>query len=176
VTSHRKALVAVGLLLTVVVVQAAASAAARRHTFSNHGISFAYPAAWHATSKPLSNGAEPVYRFSVGNFRFHRTARDLGPCLLGIARQRPKRGVLAFMREALGADARRARSAPRPKNIRLPQRSDQAACLGSGTSEIIFHQAGRVFYLWISVAPDASRHNRRRLHTLLNSMKIKPKS
>src|SRR5437870_4419381 len=103
---HRTALLAVGMLLTILAVQAAACAAARQRAFSSHGISFAYPATWHATSKPLSNGAEPVYRFAVGNFRFHRTSRDLGPCLMGIARERPKNGVLAFMREALGADAR----------------------------------------------------------------------
>jgi hypothetical protein len=112
--------------MTIAAVQAAACTAARQHAFSSHGISFAYPAAWHATSRPLSNGAEPVYRFAVGNFRFHRTSRDLGPCLQGIAKQRPKSGVLAFMREALGADARRARSTARPKDILLPRRSDQA--------------------------------------------------
>jgi hypothetical protein len=173
---HHKALVAVGVLLAAGALQGSACAAAQQHTFSNHGISFAYPAAWHATSKPLSNGAEPVYRFAVGNFRFHRTSSDLGPCLIGIARQRPKNGVLAFMREALGTDARRARSTARPRDIPLPRRSDGAACLGRATSQLVFHQAGRVFYLWISVAPDASRQSKRRLHTLLNSMKIKPTS
>ena len=173
---HRKVLAAVGVLLATTALQGSAAAAVRQRTFSNHGISFAYPAAWHATSKPLSNGAQPVYRFAVGNFRFHRTSRDLGPCLQGIARQRPKDGVLAFMREALGADARRARSTARPKNIPLPRGSEQAACIGPATSEIVFHQAGRVFYLWISVAPDASRRDKHRLHSLLNAMKIKPKS
>src|SRR5207237_1108590 len=130
----------------------------------------------HTTSKPLSNGAEPVYRFAVGNFRYHRTSRDLGPCLMGIARERPKNGVLAFMREALGADARRTRSAARPKAIPLPRRTDQAACLGRGTNELVFHDGGRVFYLWISIAPDASRRDKRRVQTLLTSMKIKAKS
>jgi hypothetical protein len=161
--------------LTLIALQTSTGAAAGQHMFSNHGISFSYPAAWRATSRPLSNGLEPVYRFAVGNFRFHRTASDLGPCLAGIAKQRPGNGVLAFMREALGADARRARSTARPKNIRLPRRSDQAACLGSGTGEIAFHQSGRVFYLWISVGPHASRADKRRLRGLLNSMTIKPR-
>src|SRR6266576_2890993 len=103
--------------------------------FSNRGISFAYPPAWHATTKPLSNATEPIYRFAVGNFRFHRTRRDIGPCLSGIAKQRPRNGVLAFMREALGADRRRSlpRTPSRPKHISLPRRSDQAWCLGNGT-------------------------------------------
>jgi hypothetical protein len=37
----------------------------------------------------------------------------------------------------------------------------------------VFHQAGRVFYLEMSVGPNASRGDKRRLHTLLNAMKIK---
>jgi hypothetical protein len=143
--------------------------------FSSHGISFAYPSAWHETTKPLSNATEPVYRFAVGNFRFHRTPRDIGPCLSGIAKQRPKNGVLAFMREAVGADRQRSlpRTPPRPKHISLPRRSDQAWCLGHGTREIAFHTAGRVFYLAISVGPTASRADKRRLQTLLNAMTIK---
>ncbi len=150
-------------------------ASASRRMFSSHGISFAYPSAWHATTKPLSNATEPVYRFAVGNFRFHRTPRDIGPCLSGIAKERPKNGVLAFMREALGADRRRSlpRTPSRPKHISLPRRSDQAWCLGHGTKEIVFHTAGRVFYLAMSVGPTASRADKRRLRTLLNAMTIK---
>jgi len=143
--------------------------------FSDHGISFAYPSGWYATTKPLSNGTEPIYRFAVGNFRFRRTPRDLGPCLSGIAKQRPRNGVLAFMREALGADRRRSlpRTPARPRDISLPRRSDQAWCLGRGTREIAFHRSGRVFFLAISVGPTASRADKRRLHTLLNAMGIK---
>ena len=142
--------------------------------FSNRGISFAYPSAWHATKKPLSNAAEPVYRFAVGNFRFHRTRRDIGPCLSGIAKQRPRNGVIAFMREALGADRQRSlpRTRARPKSISLPRRSEQAWCLGRGTREIAFHEAGRVFYLAISVGPTASRADKRRLRVFLNAMRI----
>jgi hypothetical protein len=143
--------------------------------FSNRGISFVYPSAWHATTKPLSNATEPIYRFAVGNFRFHRTRRDIGPCLSGIAKQRPRNGVLAFMREALGADRRRSlpRTPARPKDIALPRRSEQAWCLGRGTREIAFHEAGRVFYLAISVGPTASRADKRRLHAMLNAMRIR---
>jgi len=143
--------------------------------FSSHGISFAYPSAWYATTRPLSNASEPVYRFAVGNFRFHRTPRDIGPCLSGIAKERPKNGVLAFAREALGADRRRSlpRTPPRPKHISLPRRSDQAWCLGHGSGEIVFHTAGRVFYLAMSVGPTASRADKRRLQILLNAMTIK---
>jgi hypothetical protein len=150
-------------------------ASASLRMFSSHGISFAYPSAWHATTKPLSNGTEPVYRFAVGNFRFHRTPRDTGPCLAGIAKQRPKNGVFAFMREALGADRRRSlpRTASRPKHFSLPRRSDDAWCLGPGSGQSVFHTAGRVFYLAMSVGPTASRADKRRLRTLLNAMTIK---
>lgn len=143
-------------------------------TFSSNGISFSYPSGWFATKKPLSNATEPVYRFAVGNFRFHRTPGDVGPSLSGIAKQRPRNGVLAFMREALGGDRRRSlpRTRARPRDISLPQRSDQAWCLGRGTGEIVFHQAGRVLYLAISVGPAASRADKRRLQALLDRMRI----
>lgn len=159
----------ISALLSVV---SGASAAPR--TFSTHGISFAYPSAWYATTKPLSNGTEPVYRFAVGNFRFHRTPRDSGPCLSGIAKERPKNGVLAFIREALGADRRRSlpRTRPRPKNFALPRRSDDAWCLGPRSSQIVFHVGDRVFYLAMSVGPTASRADKRRLRALLNAMTI----
>lgn len=151
-----------------------AAGAADRSRFSNRGISFLYPSSWFATSKPLSNGLEPVYRFAVANFDFRRTPRDVGPCLAGVARQRPATAVLAFMREAVGTDARRTRAGQRPKAFPLPRSSDQAACLGPGTNQIVFRQAGRIFYLWISVGRHASQADRLRLATLLASMKIAP--
>jgi len=140
--------------------------------FSNWGISFVYPTSWYVTTEPLSNGIEPAYRFAAGNFRFHRTARDLGPCLEGIAKQRTDLGVLAFMREALGADARRTRAPPRPKRFRLPRATDQAACLGPGSSQVVFREAGRILYLWISIAPKASPVARAQLSALLASIRI----
>jgi hypothetical protein len=147
-----------------------------RGRFSSRGITFLYPSSWYVTTKPLSNGVEPVYRFAVGNFRFHRTARDIGPCLEGIAKQRAARGVLAFMREAIGTDARRTRAGPRPKTFRLPSATEQTACLGSGSNQVVFREAGRTFYLWISIAPKAARAARGQLKALLNSMTIKGKT
>jgi hypothetical protein len=164
------------LTLTMLLLSGSVSGASGSlRMFSNHGISFVYPSAWYPTTKPLSNATEPVYRFAVGNFRFHRTPRDIGPCLSGIAKQRPRGGVLAFMREALGGDRRRSlpRTPARPKDISLPRRSEQSWCLGRGTGELVFHEAGRVFYLAMSVGPTASRADKRRLHALLNAMKIK---
>jgi len=163
--------VAIGALASFPAPYAWAGAAGTSR-FSNRGISFAYPSSWYVTTRPLSNGVEPIYRFAVGNFRFHRTPRDVGPCLEGIARQRPAGGVLAFMREATGADARRSRVAPRPAAFRLPTPSDRAACLGPGSSQVAFRQGGRVFYLWISVAPKAPAVARTQLTQLLDSMKI----
>jgi len=163
--------VAIGALASFPAPSAWAGAAGTSR-FSNRGISFAYPSSWYVTTRPLSNGVEPIYRFAVGNFRFHRTPRDVGPCLEGIARQRTAGGVLAFMREATGADARRSRVAPRPAAFRLPTPSDRAACLGPGSSQVAFRQGGRVFYLWISVAPKAPAVARTQLAQLLDSMKI----
>jgi hypothetical protein len=150
-------------------------ASASPRVFSTHGISFGYPSGWHATTKPLSNGTEPVYRFAVGNFRFRRTPRDTGPCLAGIAAERPRNGVLAFMREALGADRRRSlpRTRSRPRHFSLPRRAEDAWCLGPRSRQSVFHTAGRVFYLAVSVGPTASRADKRRLLDLLNTMSVK---
>jgi hypothetical protein len=169
--SLRRVIVIFAMLLLPVTANGASGSP---RTFSSHGISFTYPSDWFATKKPLSNATEPAYRFAVGNFRFHRTPGDVGPCLSGIAKQRPRNGVLAFMREALGGDRRRSlpRTRARPRDISLPRGSDQAWCLGRGTGEIVFHQAGRVFYLAISVGRAASRADKTRLHALLNRIRI----
>lgn len=166
----------IALALTIVaLLSGVGGATASLRVFSSHGISFAYPSGWHATRKPLSNGIEPVYRFAVGNFRFHRTSRDTGPCLSGIAKERPRNGVFAFMREALGADRRRSlpRTPSRPKHFSLPRRSDDAWCLGPRSGQSVFHAKGRVFYLGTSIGPTASRADKRRLRALLNAMTIK---
>jgi hypothetical protein len=170
--------VALTVTMLLLFSRAVSGASGSSGMFSSHGISFAYPSAWYATTKPLSNATEPVYRFAVGNFRFHRTPRDIGPCLSGIGKERPRNGVLAFMREALGGDRRRSlpRTAARPKDISLPRRSDQDWCLGHGSVEIVFHAAGRVFYLGMSVGPRASRANKTRLRALLNAMRIRRRS
>lgn len=164
----------VALALTISALSGAGGANAALHMFSGHGISFAYPSGWYTTTKPLSNATEPVYRFAVGNFRFHRTARDTGPCLAGIAKERPRNGVLAFMREALGVDRRRSlpRTRSRPRHFSLPRRSDDAWCLGPGSKQSVFHTKGRVFYLATSIGPAASRADKRRLRALLNAMTI----
>lgn len=174
-TSRRTARLVAALAAGAVAVAAAFSAHASvggTSRFSSRGITFTYPGSWYVTTQPLSNGVEPVYRFAVGNFRVHRTSRDLGPCLQGIAKQRPATGVLAFMREAVGADARGARVGLRPRTFRLPAPTEQAACLGPGSTQFAFKQSGRVFYVWLSVAPKAPRAARTEIQTLLDSMKI----
>src|SRR5205085_11896795 len=128
------AVVTIGALASFQAASASAGAAGTSR-FSNRGISFSYPSSWYLTTRPLSNGVEPVYRFAVGNFRFHRTPRDVGPCLQGIAKQRTSTGVLAFIREAVGTDARRAHAGPRPKTFRLPAPTVHAACLGPGPGQ-----------------------------------------
>jgi hypothetical protein len=158
--------------IAAVVVFSSQAVAVPATYFSSKGIAFAYPSYWYVSTRPISNGVSPVYRFAVGNFRFHRTPRDIGPCLRGIAKQRPVTGVLAFMREAVGGDARRPRAGPRPKTFRLPGRIEQAACLGPGSTQFTFTQANRVFYLWISVAPGAPKTARKQIQRLLASMKI----
>ena len=113
----------------------------------------------------------PVYRFAVSTFPAHRTSLDNGPCLQGIARQRGPRGAIAFVQEALGADRKLSRFPPRPRHFRLP-RPDENACVGRGSIEVPFREAGRAFYLWISVGPQASRATRSDLRRILASLRI----
>ena len=92
--------------LVVLLAATGTGSAATSSRFDRDGISFAYPTSWFVTTQPLSNGINPRYVFTVSTDPVRRTARDLGPCLPGIASQLPKDAVLAYVREALGADRR----------------------------------------------------------------------
>jgi hypothetical protein len=166
-----KGTIAAAVAALVLSAATAASAGDERH-FERKGIGFDYPASWYVTTRPLSNGVQPIYRFALANFRVHRTPRDLGPCLEGIARQRRPDRVLAFMREATGTDAKLDRFPRRPRSFPLPRRDDQVACLGPGTSGLLFRDSGRAFYLWISVGPNASAADKRALRQSLDGMTI----
>lgn len=160
------------LSLAAMLTFGALASAAPLSRFKSAGISFAYPDDWHVTTKPLSNGRQPVYRFALSSFPVHRTAQDIGPCLAGIAKQRRPGGVLAFAREARGADKARGRFPPRPARFPLPTRNDNAGCLGDGSISLAFRDSGRTFYLWIAVGPDASPATRRALRRTLDHMAI----
>jgi hypothetical protein len=146
--------------------------------FDSHGITFRLPAGWHVTTRPLSNGLNPVYRFAVSTVPVRRTAADSGPCLPGVAGQLPASGALAYLREATGAD--RTASLPtmprRPRTFRLPSRSDQGLCgFPSGGYWLPFKDGGRAFYLGVWVGPRAADGTRRTLRALLNGMRIAPR-
>jgi hypothetical protein len=129
------------------------------------------------TTKPLSNGSSPDYRFAVATWPVRRTPRDQGPCLAGIRKQRPANGALAFIREEVGAARQRSLPgvSPRPERFRLPTRTDgDYGCLGRGSLLHIFKEQRRVFYLWISIGPRASAETRRELRRILDSLDIQP--
>jgi hypothetical protein len=168
----------VGLAVAVVAVVAVAaspSAGTTLERFDRAGISFTYPADWFLTTHALSNGIDPVYRFAVGTTRIHRTPKDVGPCLAGIARQLPETAVLAYLREALGSHRRAAlpRMQPRPRHFRLPTRSDSSLpCFGDGGRWIPFRSRGRAFYLGLYVGPKAPPESIRALGRLVDGMDI----
>jgi hypothetical protein len=163
------------IVVATVLVGVSSSAASERKRFDRYGIAFEYPSGWSATTRPLSNGTNPVYRFAVSSVPVRRTREDVGPCLPGIARQIPADAVLAYLREAVGSD--RARSLPRmprrPRSFRLPARADSYLCgFERGTGWIPFKQAGRAFYLGLYVGARASAPTRRALARLLDGMRI----
>jgi hypothetical protein len=161
----------------VVVMASPSSAATEFKRFDRSGIAFDYPSGWFVTTRPLSNGVNPVYRFAVSTVRVRRTNQDIGPCLPGIARQLPLGAVLAFLREAVGADRTRSlpRMRPRPRGFRLPTPTDSYLCGFTGrTRWLPFKQAGRAFYLGIYVGPRAPESTKRSLKQLLDHMQIQP--
>jgi hypothetical protein len=150
----------------------------RLERFDRHGIAFEYPRGWFVTTKPLSNGLNPAYRFAVSSSPVQRTKADAGPCLPGVARQLDRGAVFAYLREALGSDRRLSlpRVSPRPRSFRLPRRTDTSLCgFGRGGRWIAFKQAGRVFYLGVYVGPKASASARRALARALNGMDVAPR-
>ena len=161
-------------LLTVTVLALALASAAAARDFDRHGISFSYTAGWHVTTKPLSNVSSPTYRFAVATFEPRRTARDEGPCLAGIARQRGATGAYAYLLEDTTLPRRYLHRFP-PRRLglfHLPARGQQSVCDGRWSRWIPFRQAGRAFYLGISVGPKASVETRRQLHRILTSLEI----
>ena len=143
--------------------------------FDQNGIAFQYPRSWFVTTRALSNGINPKYRFAVSSVPVQRTAEDLGPCLSGIAKQLPDDAVLAYLREALGADRRASlpRMQPRPQSFRLPTRTDNSLpCFGQGGRWVPFRESGRAFYLGLYIGPKASPANARALGRLVNDIRI----
>jgi hypothetical protein len=165
------------ILGLAVVIASSSNAATEFKRFDRSGIAFDYPSGWFVTTRPLSNGVNPVYRFAVSTVRVRRTNQDIGPCLPGIARQLPRGAVLAFLREAVGADQTRSlpRMRSRPRSFRLPTRADSYLCGFAGrTRWLPFKQAGRAFYLGIYVGPRAPASTKRSLKQLLDHMQIQP--
>jgi hypothetical protein len=172
----RPTVVALLWLLPAAAAAAATPVGGIKH-FDRAGISFIYASDWFVTTKPLSNGADPDYRFAVASWPVRRTSRDHGPCLAGIARQRPPSGALVFVREYIGASRKRAlpRLQAKPRHFRLPTQRDRDGFLGRGTTTHSFKQADRAFILWISVGPKVTDETRAALRIVLSSLRIRPR-
>ena len=165
----------VAVALTATMCASAEGSALKR--FDRNGIAFTYPNNWVVTTKALSNGVNPTYRFAVSTVPVHRTPKDLGPCLAGIAEQLPRTGVLAYLREAQGADrtASLPNMQPRPRSFRLPTRADNSLpCFGGGGRWVPFRTGNRAFYLGLYIGPRASSASIRALGKLVNGMQIEP--
>jgi hypothetical protein len=145
--------------------------------FDANGIGFDYPSRWFVTVRPLSPATNPAYRFAVSSAPVRRTAADEGPCLPGVARQLPPDAVLAYLREALGADRTRAlpRMPQRPARFPLPPPTGGGLCgfEQGGGRWYPFKNGDRAFYLGIHVGPEASTASRRALKGLLDGMEIR---
>lgn len=173
---RRRGLLALAFALAAIVSTSASGAPAER--FDRNGIVFQYPDSWFVTTKPLSNGVNPTYRFTASTHPVRRTPRDSGPCLPGIGEQLPRTAVLAYLREAVGADRRFSlpRMTTRPKHFRLPTRSDTSLCgFGPGGRWVPFKSGGRAFYLGIYVGPRASAANVRAVSRIIDGMTIEPR-
>jgi hypothetical protein len=172
---HGESAVASARIAVALAKEAAPSSVNPRERFDRHGISFQYPASWFVTTERLSNAVNPTYRFTVSSHRVRPTGKEEGPCLPGIAAQLPPTAVLAYLREALGADRRISlpRLQPRPKKFRLPTRSDNALCgFPPGGRWVPFKSEGRAFYLALYVGSRAPQSRVQALARMFNNMSI----
>ena len=171
-----RALAAV-VVAVVVLTVTPSSAGTGLEQFHRHGIAFQCPGSWFVTTRPLSNGVNPIYRFTVSSSPVRRTRADEGPCLPGVARQLPQRAVLAYLREALGSDRRISlpRVPRRPRSFRLPTSTDRSLCGFDRGRWITFKESGRVLYLGVYVGPRATALARQVLARLLNRMGMEPR-
>jgi hypothetical protein len=114
---------------------------------------------------------------TLSDRRLRGTALDSGPCYGGIARQIQPNGVVAILREALGADFKPARFHLRSRRFVLPPRKplEDNSCLGDHATLIVFKQANRGFYLWIAAGRKAPKARIDALLKAVDSMKIAPK-
>jgi hypothetical protein len=170
----------VGAACLAVALVACSASSEKLKQFHRHGIAFEYPESWFVTTRPISNGVNPVYRFTVSTVPVHRTRADQGPCTPGIAKQVPSDGVLAYLREGLGPlDRDRAlpRMPTRPRSFPLPNATSTALCGWSRRGLWIpFKDGGRAFYLGVYVGPKATASTRRALRHLLDRMEIQARS
>lgn len=86
--------------------------------------------------------------------------------------------VLAYVREALGADRRISlpRMQPRPERFRLPTRSDNALCgFPPGGRWVPFKSGGRAFYLALYVGSRAPQSRVQALARIVNNMAVDPR-
>ena len=144
--------------------------------FDQSGIHFEYPASWFVTTKPLSNGVDPKYLFTVSTNPVRRTSKDLGPCLPGIAAQLPPNAVLAYLREDFSGRSRSLpRMQPRPRTFRLPRRTDNALCGFDRGVWVPFRSGGRALYLALYVGQRASASRAEMLARVVNEMRIDPR-
>ena len=182
-----------GFAVLVVVVAAAPTGATNiaaadpsvrldRMRFDRNGIRFAYPPSWFVATRPLSDGLDGEYVFTVSTHQVRRTARDQGACLWGIARQLPKDGVLAFLVEANEVERRSLvrEFDPRPRTFPLPSRRTGAVCgfpraSGGRGAWIPFQTKGRAFTLAIQIGPRAPRAAVNALQRMLDGMRIAPR-
>lgn len=149
------------------------ASAAEGRPFAHAGIGVAVPAGWWASSERMSSGVEPVFRLTLSDRELHRTARDSGPCYGGIARQIQPGGVVAIVREALGADFKPERFHRRPPHFVLPPRKvgEDNSCLGDHATLVTVRQAGRGFYVWMAAGRRASPAKITTLLRALDGMK-----
>jgi len=167
-------LLAAGLSAWVLVVGVGAASGQGDAPFESHGIALSVPAGWWTSTSRMSSGVEPVLRLTLSDRPLHRTARDSGPCYGGLARQIQPDGVVAILREALGADSQQGRFHRRSRHFVLPARraGEDNSCLGDHATLVIFHQAQRGFYLWIAAGRLARPSRIAQLLTVLDGMTI----
>jgi hypothetical protein len=145
--------------------------------FDRLGISFEYPSSWFVTSEPLSNGADPDYRFAASTAPVRRTRQDVGPCLRGIRRQLTPKGALVFVRE-YRSSLRRVlpRLDPMPRRLLLTPDAVMTCMRRPALGAWVhFRASGRAFVLGVHAGPRATKATERELRRLVASIEVRPR-
>ena len=137
-------------------------------TLRTDSVTVRYPAAWHATTRPLSLVTSPGELLAVASFPFPAEPKPDGCAPAGTLAAMPPSGALIVVLY-YGKNLDNARFPPRPSHFKLgPAR--QYECFGARRSySILFKQANRYFQIMVAFGNRAGPRTRATVLSVLDN-------